>query len=130
VPVIREAMQHLMTEKCSVFRNHDALQEALTEIRSLKKRYASLAMANKTRSFNYELEEALELENMLKTAEAMVFSALQRKESRGAHYRQDFPERNDEEWLKHTLVYAAADGLTLRYKPVTITRFPPKERRY
>jgi len=130
VPVIREAMQRLMTEKCSVFRNHDALQEALIEIRSLKKRYASLAMANKTRSFNYELEEAFELENMLKTAEAMVFSALQRKESRGAHYRQDFPERNDEEWLKHTLVCATPDGLTLRYKPVTVTRFPPKERRY
>jgi succinate dehydrogenase / fumarate reductase flavoprotein subunit len=130
VPVIREAMQHLMTEKCSVFRNHDALQEALTEIRNLKKRYASLAMANKTRSFNYELEEALELENMLKTAETMVFSALQRKESRGAHYRQDFPERNDEEWLKHTLVYATPDSLTLSYKPVSVTRFPPKERRY
>ena len=130
VPVIREAMQRLMTEKCSVFRNHDALQEALIEIRSLKKRYASLAMANKTRSFNYELEEALELGNMLNSAEAMVFSALQRKESRGAHYRQDFPERNDEEWLKHTLVCATPDGLTLRYKPVTVTRFPPKERRY
>jgi succinate dehydrogenase / fumarate reductase flavoprotein subunit len=130
VPVIREAMQHLMTEKCSVFRNHGALQEALTEVRSLKKRYASLAMANKTRSFNYELEEALELENMLKTAETMVFSALQRKESRGAHYRQDFPERNDEEWLKHTLVYATPDSLTLSYKPVSVTRFPPKERRY
>ncbi len=129
-PVIREAMQRLMTEKCSVFRNHDALQEALTEIRSLKKRYASLAVANKTRRFNYELEEALELGNMLKTAEAMVFSALQRKESRGAHYRQDFPERNDQEWLKHTIVYTAPEGLTLRYKPVIVTRFPPKERRY
>jgi succinate dehydrogenase / fumarate reductase flavoprotein subunit len=129
-PAIREAMQRLMTEKCSVFRNHDALQEALTEIRSLKKRYASLAVANKTRRFNYELEEALELGNMLKTAEAMVFSALQRKESRGAHYRQDFPERNDQEWLKHTLVCATPEGLTLRYKPVIVTRFPPKERRY
>jgi len=129
-PAIREAMQRLMTEKCSVFRNHDALQEALTEIRSLKKRYASLAVANKTRRFNYELEEALELGNMLKTAEAMVFSALQRKESRGAHYRQDFPERNDQEWLKHTLICATPEGLTLRYKPVIVTRFPPKERRY
>jgi len=129
-PAIREAMQRLMTEKCSVFRNHDALQEALTEIRSLKKRYASLAVANKTRRFNYELEEALELGNMLKTAEAMVFSALQRKESRGAHYRQDFPERNDQEWLKHTLVCATPEGLTLRYKPVIVIRFPPKERRY
>ena len=129
-PVIREAMQCLMTEKCSVFRNHDALQEALTEIRSLKQRYASLAVANKTRRFNYELEEALELGKMLKTAEVMVFSALQRKESRGAHYRQDFPERNDQEWLKHTIVCATPEGLILRYKPVTVTRFPPNERRY
>jgi succinate dehydrogenase / fumarate reductase flavoprotein subunit len=96
----------------------------------LRNRYATLAVANKTRIFNYELEEALELENMLKTAEVMVLSALHRKESRGAHYRQDFPERNDEEWSKHTLVCATPKGLTLRYKPVTVTRFPPKERRY
>jgi succinate dehydrogenase / fumarate reductase flavoprotein subunit len=129
-PVIREALQSLMTEKCSVFRNHDALQEALTEIRSLKKRYESLVVANKTRRFNYELKEALELGNMLKTAEVMLFSALQRKESRGAHYSQDFPERNDQGWLKHTLVCATPEGLTLRYKPVIVTRFPPKERGY
>jgi succinate dehydrogenase / fumarate reductase flavoprotein subunit len=130
VPVIREAMQRVMTKKCSVFRNQDALQEALTEIRILKNRYATLAVTNKTRIFNYELEEALELENMLKTAEVMVLSALHRKESRGAHYRQDFPKRNDEEWSKHTLVCATLEGLTLRYKPVSVTRFPPKERRY
>jgi succinate dehydrogenase / fumarate reductase flavoprotein subunit len=123
-------MQQVMTEKCSVFRNHTGLQEALAEIRQLKKRCANMSVANKTRVFNYELEEALELGNMLKTAEAMVFSALQRKESRGAHYRQDFPERNDQEWLKHTLVCATPEGLTLRYKPVIVTRFPPKERRY
>jgi succinate dehydrogenase / fumarate reductase flavoprotein subunit len=130
VPVIREAMQRVMTEKCSVFRNQDSLHEALTEIRSFRNRYATLAVANKTRIFNYELEEALELENMLKTAEVIVLSALHRKESRGAHYRQDFPERNDKEWSKHTLVCATPEGLTLRYKPVTVTRFPPKERRY
>jgi succinate dehydrogenase / fumarate reductase flavoprotein subunit len=130
VPLIREAMQQLMTEKCSVFRNHNDLKQALTEIRQLQKRCANLAVAKKAGRFNYELEEALELENMLKTAEAIVFSALQRKESRGAHYRNDFPERNDEEWLKHTLVYATPEGLKLRYKPVTVTRFPPEERRY
>jgi succinate dehydrogenase / fumarate reductase flavoprotein subunit len=130
VPLIREAMQQVMTEKCSVFRNHADLQEALTEIRQLKERCANLAVANRARRFNYELQEALELENMLKTAEVTVLSALQRKESRGAHYRSDFPERNDEEWLKHTLVYAAPEGLKLRYKPVTVTSFPPEERRY
>jgi succinate dehydrogenase / fumarate reductase flavoprotein subunit len=130
VPLIREVMQQVMTEKCSVFRNHDNLQQALTEIRQLTERCANLTVANKARRFNYELEEALELENMLKTAETIVFSALQRKESRGAHYRSDFPERNDTKWLKHTLVYAAPEGLKLRYKPVTVTRFPPQERRY
>jgi succinate dehydrogenase / fumarate reductase flavoprotein subunit len=130
VPLIREAMQQVMTEKCSVFRNHDNLQQALTEIRHLIKRCANLTVANKAGRFNYELEEALELENMLKTAETIVFSALQRKESRGAHYRSDFPERNDAKWLKHTLVYAAPKGLKLSYKPVTVTRFPPEERRY
>ncbi len=130
VPLIREAMQQLMTEKCSVFRNHDTLQEALTEIRQLKKRYANVVLASKSRRFNYALQDALELENMLKTAEAIVFSALQREESRGAHYREDFPKRNDAELLKHTLVYATPQGLKLRYKPVTVTRFPPEERRY
>ena len=130
VPVIRESMQRLMTEKCSVFRNQNDLQQALTELRQLKKRYANVMLDSKSRRFNYALQDALELENMLKTAEAIVFSALQRKESRGAHYREDFPKRNDAEWLKHTLVYALPEGLKLRYKPVTVTKFPPKERRY
>jgi succinate dehydrogenase / fumarate reductase flavoprotein subunit len=130
VPVIREAMQRLMTEKCSVFRERDSLQQALTEIRQLKERYSNLSLANKGTRFNYELQEALELGNMLETAETIAFSALQREESRGAHYRKDFPERNDKEWLKHTLVYATPEGLTLRYKTFTVTRFPPEKRRY
>jgi succinate dehydrogenase / fumarate reductase, flavoprotein subunit len=129
-PLIREAMQQLMTDKCSVFRSQAGLQQALTAIRKLKKRCASLREANKAQVFNYELEETLELENMMKTAETIVFSALQREESRGAHYREDFPERNDAEWLKHTLVHMSPEGLKLSYKPVTVTRFPPKARRY
>jgi succinate dehydrogenase / fumarate reductase flavoprotein subunit len=129
-PLIREAMQRVMTEKCSVFRSNVGLQQALTESRQLQKRCANLGVANKTRVFNYELEEALELENMLKTAEAIVVSALQRRESRGAHYHEDFPERNDSEWLKHTLVHASLEGLKVSYKPVTVARFTPKERRY
>jgi succinate dehydrogenase / fumarate reductase flavoprotein subunit len=76
------------------------------------------------------LEDALELGNMLKAAEAVVFSALQRKESRGAHYRSDYPNRNDTEWLKHTLIFQAKNGLEAHYKPVVVTKFEPKARTY
>ena len=100
------------------------------EIRQLQKLSLDIGVNNKSGVFNYELQEALELENMLKVAEAIVFSALQREESRGAHYRNDFPERNDEEWLKHSLVSATPEGLKADYKPVSITRFTPEKRRY
>jgi len=127
---IREKIQRVMMEKCSVFRDRKGLEHALKEIRKLKRRYGNLGFTHKERTFNYELEEALELGNMLKTAEIMVLSALKREESRGAHYRSDFPERNDESWLKHTLVFQTSKGLQLRYKPVTVTRFQPEVRRY
>jgi succinate dehydrogenase / fumarate reductase flavoprotein subunit len=129
-PVLREAMQRLMTDKCSVFRNSDELEQALEGICHLEKRYLNVCLANKSRIFNYELQETLELGNMLKTAQAIVFSALQRKESRGAHYRSDYLERNDGEWLRHTMVYMAPEGLKTAYKPVSITRFAPEKRRY
>lgn len=129
-PIIRQAMQRVMNEKCSVFRDSKGLQQALTEIRLLKKRYADLGLADKERRFNYELEEALELGNMLKTSEAIVFSAANREESRGAHFRNDFPERNDREWLKHTLIYLTSEGFRVGYKPVMVTKFAPEKRRY
>ncbi len=130
VPVLREAMQRAMTEKCSVFRDAAGLEQALTEIRQLEKKCENISLANKGIIFNYELQDALELGNMLKTAEAVVFSALQRRESRGAHYRKDFPERNDEEWLKHTLVRVEAQGLGVSYRSAAITRFAPEKRKY
>ncbi len=130
VPVLREAMQRLMTEKCSVFRNGDLLEEARNEICQIEKRYLNVGIRNKSKIFNYELQEAFELCNMLKTAKAIVFSALQRKESRGAHYRSDFPERNDEKGLRHALVLLTPEGLKTTYKPVSITRFTPEKRRY
>jgi succinate dehydrogenase / fumarate reductase flavoprotein subunit len=119
-----------MTDKCSVFRNGEELGHTLDEIRQLEKRSLNVGVANKSKIFNYELEEALELQNMLKIAEAIVFSALQRNESRGAHYRSDYPERNDEQWLKHTLLYVAPKGFRAAYKPISITRFSPENRRY
>ena len=130
VPAIREAMQRVMAEKCSVFRDQNGLTEALATIRELKQKHANLNLANKSRRFNYELQDALELGNMLKTAETMAFSALSREESRGSHFRNDHPERNDEEWLKHTLVHSSDGRLTLSYKPVVVTKFPPEKRRY
>jgi len=130
VAPIREALQLVMSEKCSVFRNHDGLTDAFSEIQKLTRRYARLKIADQGRRFNYELQEALELGNMLVTAEAIALSALGRRESRGAHFRQDFQERNDAEWLKHTLVSMSKDGLKLSYKPVFVSRFAPEKRRY
>jgi succinate dehydrogenase / fumarate reductase flavoprotein subunit len=129
-PKIREEMQKVMTDRCSVFRDRRRLEQALNEIHELRSRYTELGLTNKKRSFNYELEEALELGNMLKISEAIVLSALQREESRGAHYRVDFPARNDESWLKHTLVFQTSEGFEFRYKPVTVTQFQPESRRY
>jgi succinate dehydrogenase / fumarate reductase flavoprotein subunit len=130
VSTIRDEMQRVMMDQCSVFRDAKGLQQALDKIHELEKRYVDIKIKHRGSTFNYELEEALELGNMLKTAEAIVFSALQREESRGAHFREDFPKRNDEAWLKHTLVFRTPQGLQISYKPVTITKFKPKERKY
>lgn len=130
IAVLRENMQLLMTEQCSVFRNGQALKQTLLVIRQLKKRALNVGLTNKSRVFNYELQEALELNNMLRIAEVIVYSALQRKESRGAHFPSDYPERNDEEWLKHTFVNETSTGLKESYKPITTGRFTPEKRRY
>jgi succinate dehydrogenase / fumarate reductase flavoprotein subunit len=130
VPRIRGDLQQTMTEKCSVFREETGLNEALEKIRNLKQECADLGIANRSRRFNYELTEALELRNMLNLAEVIVFSAFHRLESRGSHFRNDFPERNDEAWLKHTFATSTNQGLQVSYKPVAITRFQPEKRRY
>jgi succinate dehydrogenase / fumarate reductase flavoprotein subunit len=130
VAVLRETMQCLMTEQCSVFRNGQTLGNALAQIHNLKKRYSNIGLTNKSKIFNYELQEVLELANMLRVAEVIVYSALSRKESRGAHFRSDYPERNDEDWLKHTFVNETPTGLKECYKPLATGRFAPEKRRY
>jgi succinate dehydrogenase / fumarate reductase, flavoprotein subunit len=130
VAVLRENMQRLMSERCNVFRNGQTLEQTLLMIRQLKKRYLNVGLTNKSRVFNYELQEALELNNMLRIAEVIVFSALQRRESRGAHFRSDYPERNDEEWLKHTFVNETPTGLKESYKLLSTGRFALEQRRY
>jgi succinate dehydrogenase / fumarate reductase flavoprotein subunit len=127
---IRDAMQRVMMDKVSVFREDGGLREALRAIQELKERYRRIAIADKGRCFNQELQEALELGNLLDLAEVTALCALNRTESRGAHSREDHPARDDANWLKHTLACRSDHGIVLKYKPVTITRFQPKERKY
>ncbi len=127
---IRTAMQEVMMDKVSVVRDGKGLAEAHETIQRLKRDYQSVAIADKGQTFNTDLIEALELGYMLDCAEAIIVGALARQESRGAHYRTDFEKRDDANWLAHTLVYRTSGGIQLRKKPVTITAFEPKERKY
>jgi succinate dehydrogenase / fumarate reductase flavoprotein subunit len=127
---IRQTMQNTMMEYCSVFRDEGRLKKGLGEIRSLKERYKHVDIKNKGKTFNYDLMEAIELEHELNISEIILLSALDRRESRGAHFREDFPERDDSGFLRHILVFQTLGGPQLRYKPVKITRFKPEPRRY
>jgi succinate dehydrogenase / fumarate reductase flavoprotein subunit len=127
---IMAQMQEVMMDRVSVFREKSGLSEALEKIRGLKQRYTQISLQDKGSCFNRELLDAVELGHMLDLAEVMALGALYRKESRGAHFREDFPDRNDERFLVHTLVRHTDDGPQIFEKPVTITRFQPKERKY
>lgn len=127
---IRTALQLAMTQGCSVFRDEKTLSGALKTIKDLEERYGKVTIDNRGKRFNTDLIDALELEHLLALGEAIASSALARKESRGAHWREDFPNRNDEEWLKHSLVQRTGAGLSTTYKPVVITKFEPKPRAY
>ena len=128
--VIRKEMQEVMMEHCSVFRTRQGLEKALKTVQELIQRYEGVGIDNRGRRFNTELLEAIELESLLGLAQAILISAMAREESRGAHYREDFPERNDDIWLKHTLVRKTDEGPRLSYKPVSIINFVPKPRVY
>jgi succinate dehydrogenase / fumarate reductase flavoprotein subunit len=127
VAAIREELASCMMEWCGIFRNGPDLQRMLDKLSELRDRYARISLDDRGRRFNQDLLEAWELGCLLDVAEATVRSALHRTESRGAHMREDYPKRDDAQWLKHTLLYR--DG-RFAYKPVTITRFPPQERKY
>lgn len=127
---LRDRMQGIMEDSCSVFRSREPLEKALGGIGDLKERYDKIAIDNHGLRFNTDLLEALELGSLLNLAEAILLSARAREESRGAHFREDFPDRNDKEWLKHTLVQRGEQGPSLLSKPVRINRFEPKPRVY
>jgi succinate dehydrogenase / fumarate reductase, flavoprotein subunit len=129
--IIRSELQELMSLDCSVFRKEEDLKAALSKIGELKERYKKVVIDYKGASFNTDLTEALELESLLGLGEAIVVGALARQESRGAHYREDYPDRDDKNWLKHTLI-VKKDGREpeITYKPVVIKQFEPKARTY
>jgi succinate dehydrogenase / fumarate reductase flavoprotein subunit len=127
---LRKKMRSVMMDYGSVFRNEEGLKKGIEEIQNLKERYREIGVVSKGKTFNYELTEAIELGHQLDLSEVILYSALHRTESRGAHYREDFPSRADRYFLKHTLVFQTPKGPEVRYKPVKITRFHPEARVY
>jgi succinate dehydrogenase / fumarate reductase flavoprotein subunit len=130
VSEIKAELGSTMDKYCAVFRDEDGLRTALDAVRRLKEEARTVAIDDKGRVFNQDVLAAIELDFMLDNAECIVVSALDRKESRGAHYRTDFPERNDDEWLKHLNVSADTDEPEISYSEVTLTQWEPEERKY
>lgn len=129
-PALRLEMGEIMHTFTGVFREEAGLLEAQRRIHAVRERYPNVSVHDKGRVFNTDLLAVLELDFMFDCAETIIASALARKESRGAHTRTDYPERDDENWLKHVAVYHTPDGPAVTYLPVTITKWQPETRQY
>ncbi len=127
---ISQEMKQVMFEHVGVFRTEEGMQIALQKVRELKERARHITPQDHSKVYNTQLMNIWELKNLLDLAEVTTVSALARTESRGAHSREDFPKRDDKRWLKHTLAWMRDGEVLLRYKPVVITKYPPKERVY
>jgi succinate dehydrogenase / fumarate reductase, flavoprotein subunit len=144
---IRGALQQSMDNNAAVFRTEETLKQALTDIHALKERYSRITVQDKGKRYNSDLLEAIELGFLLELAEVTVVGALNRKESRGGHAREDYPNRDDTNYLRHTMAYKVLEGkseatggsaratdllsdVRLDYKPVVQTRYEPMERKY
>ncbi len=123
-------MQNVMMDNVSVFRRERGLKLALETVRELKARYQQVAVVDKGSCFNRDLLDVVELGHMLDLAEVITMGALHREESRGAHFREDFPERRDDKFLIHTMIRHSAEEPQVFEKPVIVTRFQPMERKY
>jgi succinate dehydrogenase / fumarate reductase flavoprotein subunit len=127
---LRKEMQEVMFDHVGVFRTEEGMQKALDKIRELKRRFKNVRAGDRGKIWNTDVLEVWELGCLLDVAEVTAKSALDRKESRGAHAREDYGERDDDQWMKHTMAFMNDKGVELKYKPVTITRFEPKKRVY
>ncbi|MEU6193210.1 succinate dehydrogenase flavoprotein subunit [Streptomyces sp. NPDC047061] len=135
VATLRKELQETMDANVMVFRTEQTIKTAVEKIAELRERYKNVSIQDKGRRFNTDLLEAIELGNLLDLAEVMAVSALARKESRGGHYREDYPNRDDVNFMRHTMAYRevgddGAESIRLDYKPVVQTRYQPMERKY
>jgi succinate dehydrogenase / fumarate reductase flavoprotein subunit len=119
-----------MDSEVAVFRTGPGLEAALNKVKELKQRLPDVQVRDRGRIYNTDLLSALEIDNLLDLAEVVVSGALARTESRGAHSRRDFPQRDDTNWLKHTLAHYTPTGPRIEYIPVAITMWQPVERKY
>ena len=134
---IRAELQESMDADMQVFRDEESIRRALAKIEELRRRYENVSVQDKGQRFNLDLLEGMELGYLLDIAEAMTLAALGRKESRGGHYREDYPDRDDENFMAHTMIYRdetaemeGVKGIRFETKPVVVTRYQPMERKY
>ena len=131
IAMLRAEMHQIMEESAGIYRTETALKEATGKLKRLQERFQDLSLDDHSHTFNTELTAALELSYMLDVAQTILHSALERRESRGSHQRTDYPQRDDERFLAHSLAYRAEDDSPrIEYRPVTITRWPPGKRVY
>lgn len=130
IAVIRKELQDTMDKNAQVYRTEESLNEALDKIKELRKRYEHIQVQDRGLRFNTDLLEAIELGFLLDLAEVLAYTARERRESRGGHFREDFETRNDEKFMVHSMAYKDGEEIKIGWKPVTITNYPPMERKY
>ena len=130
IAVLRKELQDTMDKNAQVYRTEESLDEALAVIAGLRKRYKNIQVQDKGTRFNTDLLEAIELGFLFDLAEVLVVTSKERRESRGGHFREDYPTRNDEKFMVHSMAYKTASKIKIDWKPVVITNYPPMERKY
>lgn len=127
---VRQEFQDCMTEFCGVFRTEELMRQGWEKITDIQQKYSQIYLDDKGSCWNTELIEALELRSLMVVGQTILASAINRQESRGAHFREDYPQRNDANFLKHTMAYYSPTGIDIQYRPVALTMFEPQERKY
>jgi succinate dehydrogenase / fumarate reductase flavoprotein subunit len=130
IAVLRKELQDTMDKNAQVYRTEESLDEALAVIAELRKRYKNIQVQDKGSRFNTDLLEAIELGFLFDLAEVLVVTSKERRESRGGHFREDYPTRNDEKFMVHSMAYKNGSKIKIDWKPVVITNYPPMERKY